>query len=214
MKSSLRDTPHPSALNSINNVPYQDDFHEPTQFRFKSAFAGLKTVQFNSKITGLSPPMYSFQMLIRILCVLSLSQALRASCFSMTALPGPNYHCRPYSELYSPPRDIKDLFFRSDAFFSCGDLVFSSHTTFMLSFALVYTHYGSFKSLKYGVWTFIVTFCMLVLAARKHYAIDIWIACYTVPLIWNIFAIYCPDEIPVEVARMELEEMHDMIQSR
>jgi hypothetical protein len=82
----------------------------------------------------------------------------------------------------------------------------------MVLFALIYTKYGASIKLKWSVWTFIVSFCCLVIAARKHYSVDILIACYTVPLIWAVFDIYCPDEIPVELARIELQRAEQLIQ--
>eukprot|EP00461_Guttulinopsis_vulgaris_P003047 UN03048 len=149
--------------------------------------------------------MYGFQILTRFLSVLCLSQALRTVCFLVTGLPGPNYHCRPFSQFYNPPKDLAELLGRSDAFFSCGDLVFSSHTTFILLCALLYTKYGQSTRGKFAFWCLVGVFCSLVIAARKHYTLDIFIACYTVPLLWHVFDMYCPDEIPVELARMELK---------
>jgi hypothetical protein len=124
--------------------------------------------------------------------------------FLLTALPGPNYHCRPFSPYYNPPTELSELFFRSDAFFSCGDLVFSSHTTFMLLCVLTYTKYGRVRWLKQVFWAVVIFFGLLVASARKHYTLDIVMAFYVVPLVWVVFDHYCPDQFPAELLAREV----------
>lgn len=52
---------------------------------------------------------------------------------------------------------------------SCGDLLFSSHTTFLLNGALTYSVYGSHPAIKAAVWLAIACICCLIIASRKHY---------------------------------------------
>lgn len=52
---------------------------------------------------------------------------------------------------------------------SCGDLLFSSHTTFLLSGALTYSVYGSHLAIKAVVWLAVTCICGLIIASRKHY---------------------------------------------
>jgi hypothetical protein len=66
-------------------------------------------------------------MLARVLAVCALAQGLRIVTFLVTSLPGPNYHCRPDSKEYDPPRGLYDIFARQDPFTHCGDLVGDAH---------------------------------------------------------------------------------------
>ena len=72
---------------------------------------------------------------------------LRALSFGSTILPGPAHHCR--AGQITAHRDwvhhwwehfVVD--FRRQAAYSCGDLIFSSHMTFILTFVISYTYHG------------------------------------------------------------------------
>jgi hypothetical protein len=96
---------------------------------------------------------YTAVLYARILVVLSACQALRIISFSVTQLPAPNYHCRAGEE--TAKRDmpahwwghiVVDL--GRQATHGCGDLIFSSHTTFVLVGVLTFTEYGETLMLK------------------------------------------------------------------
>mmetsp|Transcript_8588 Transcript_8588/g.13476 ORF Transcript_8588/g.13476 Transcript_8588/m.13476 type:complete len:195 (+) Transcript_8588:222-806(+) len=142
--------------------------------------------------------LYFVLMFSRFAATLVLAQTLRIGCFLATTLPGPNYHCRPNSQEYSPPKTLWDIFGRQDAFFGCGDLVFSSHTIFVVLCALVWHKYCPFKWVRRIVWSLVFFFGLLVVAARKHYSLDIMVAWYTVPLIWMAYDHYFPDKLPID----------------
>mmetsp|Transcript_20041 Transcript_20041/g.40464 ORF Transcript_20041/g.40464 Transcript_20041/m.40464 type:complete len:324 (-) Transcript_20041:103-1074(-) len=142
--------------------------------------------------------LYFTLMFSRFAAILVLAQTLRIVCFLITTLPGPNYHCRPDSPDYAPPKTLWDIFGRQDAFFGCGDLVFSSHTIFVLLCALVWHKYCPFKWVRRIVWTLVFIFGLLVVAARKHYSLDIMVAWYTVPLLWAAYDHYFPDKLPLD----------------
>mmetsp|Transcript_4085 Transcript_4085/g.5874 ORF Transcript_4085/g.5874 Transcript_4085/m.5874 type:complete len:323 (+) Transcript_4085:149-1117(+) len=142
--------------------------------------------------------LYFTVMISRFSGTLVLAQTLRIVCFLVTTLPGPNYHCRPHSPEYSPPKTLMDIFGRQDAFFGCGDLVFSSHTIFVVLFALIWHKYCPFKWVRLIVWTLVFFFGLLVVAARKHYSLDIIVAWYTVPLLWIAYDHYFPDKLPAD----------------
>ncbi len=162
--------------------------------------------------TGAHTPAYTVNMLARFFAVLVMSQAVRITCFLVTALPGPNYHCHPFSPHYDPPTTFLEVLFRSDAFFSCGDLVFSSHTTFIVLCALSYQKYGRMGWLKVAFWAVVGVFGLLVISAHKHYSLDIVVALYTVPLIWYAYDIYCPDLVPEELVAWEVQQAKVMNQ--
>jgi sphingomyelin synthase-related protein 1 len=96
---------------------------------------------------------YTAVLYARILVVLSACQALRIISFSVTQLPAPNYHCRASQEtaVREMPRHwwghiVVDL--GRQATHGCGDLIFSSHTTFVLVGVLTFTEYGETLLLK------------------------------------------------------------------
>ena len=67
-----------------------------------------------------------------------MCQALRISTFTVTQLPGPSFHCRAGEA--TATREWPDhwsghvvIDVQRQATKSCGDLIFSSHTIFMLT---------------------------------------------------------------------------------
>jgi len=154
-----------------------------------------------------APPVYLVHILSRFFGVLVFAQTLRIICFLVTSLPGPNYHCRPFSPYYDPPTTLREILFRSDAFFSCGDLVFSSHTTFIIMCALTYWKYGRVWRFKQVFIGLVIGFGLLVISARKHYSLDVVIAFYVVPLIWIVYDSYYPDVYPKELLAMEFGQL-------
>jgi len=150
--------------------------------------------------------LFSTVMLTRFLGVCMVAQFLRCVTFLVTVLPGPNYHCRPNSPDYSPPQNMADIFLRQDAFYGCGDLLFSSHTIFVLLCALTYTKYSDSYWLKRCIWGLVFFFGVLVVSARKHYSVDIIVAWYTVPLLWVACEKYFPDRLPQELVDLLKKE--------
>lgn len=150
-----------------------------------------------------SKPFYTVLIISRFMAVLVMAQTLRIVCFLVTSLPGPNYHCRIGSPYYNPPDSVAEVLLRQDALFGCGDLVFSSHTIFITLCTLVYLKYGQHQVMKYCSVILCATFGCFVLAARKHYSLDVVVALYTVPLLWTVYDRYCPDFIPLELIQLE-----------
>ncbi|MEW5306308.1 MAG: hypothetical protein WDW36_008780 [Sanguina aurantia] len=132
---------------------------------------------------------YTAVMWSRLLMVLVVCQALRIITFSVTQLPGPGFHC-----LASSPTALKPwpahwyghlvIDIGKQVSKSCGDLIFSSHTIFMLSGLLTYNEYGSLRAVKALAWMSGVVLSFLIVASRKHYTVDVVIAWYTVPLVF------------------------------
>ena len=132
----------------------------------------------------------------RALVVASAAQVLRVISFTLTSLPSPAVHCRldPEGNLppgYDPPRTWKDVVWNDIPNVSkgCGDLLFSSHTTFALVFALSITRYAprrsrGYRYLKAVAWALVAVLCILIVASRKHYTSDVVVALYVVPLLY------------------------------
>ncbi|GMI21132.1 hypothetical protein TeGR_g6169, partial [Tetraparma gracilis] len=129
----------------------------------------------------------------RALTVISLCQMLRSITFLSTILPGPADHCQDIdNEHYSPPTQY-EVFYRFDASYGCGDLIFSSHFIFTLTCALLVTHYINIKLITGIAWTLAATLFILVIASHKHYSVDLVVASYTVPLVWHFWLNYNKD---------------------
>ncbi|KAK9815443.1 hypothetical protein WJX72_003721 [[Myrmecia] bisecta] len=132
---------------------------------------------------------YTAVLYSRLLVVLVICQTLRIISFLSTSLPAPNYHCRALeaTAIKEMPKQwwghvVVDVGRQSTH--GCGDLIFSSHTTFALVGAMTYFEYGSKKAVKAIVWTAVATLSVLIVASRKHYSVDVVIAWYVVPLVF------------------------------
>ena len=152
------------------------------------------------------PQYYMSTIWIRVLTVLFICIFLRSFSFLATSLPGPAPHCQPYSKNYSPPETIYDIIFRIDITNGCGDLVYSSHTMIAMTMILSAHYYLPFYlkkhknnngngysyqykfylGLMYGFyWPLICLLAILIIAARKHYTVDVIVALYITPLVFH-----------------------------
>lgn len=132
---------------------------------------------------------YTAVIYARILVVLSLCQFLRILSFTVTQLPAPNYHCRAGEDTAVLP--MPDSWWGHivinlgrQATHGCGDLIFSSHTTFVLVGCLTFTEYGETLILKIIAWIGVGMMSLCIVASRKHYSVDVVVAWYTVPLVF------------------------------
>lgn len=94
---------------------------------------------------------------------------------------------------WAPPTELYDILFRVDASNGCGDLMFSSHTIYTMSFVCVVFKYFNFRWLKLIMATAQVAIVPFILAARKHYSVDVFTALYVTPLVFEILWTRCPD---------------------
>ena len=140
---------------------------------------------------------YTLIMLTRFACTGVLAQCLRIITFLVTTLPGPSAHCRPDSPYYNPPTTLSDILFHRTSFMNgCGDLVFSSHCLLVVLCSLTYSHYGRSHLIKALLWSATFLHGITLVASREHYMLDVFIAWYTVPLVWVAYETYFPDKIP------------------
>ena len=120
---------------------------------------------------------------------LVLAQALRLASFTSTRLPSPAPHCLSSSPVAVKPRpqhwwQYVAINVVTQASKSCGDLIFSSHLTFALTFCILYSLRGNFRVLKVLWWLAAAALSLLIVASRKHYSVDVVVAWYAVPLIF------------------------------
>ncbi|KDD72179.1 hypothetical protein H632_c3744p0, partial [Helicosporidium sp. ATCC 50920] len=133
---------------------------------------------------------YTAVIYARLLMVLCACQFLRIVSFTVTQLPAPNYHChagRPTAVLAWPPHWWQHVVINvgRQATHGCGDLIFSSHTTFVLVGCLTYTEYGSRRACKLIAWVGVAVLSLCIVASHKHYSVDVVVAWYTVPLVFH-----------------------------
>eukprot|EP00033_Pygsuia_biforma_P002510 GCRY01002780.1.p1 GENE.GCRY01002780.1~~GCRY01002780.1.p1 ORF type:complete len:408 (-),score=10.46 GCRY01002780.1:493-1716(-) len=126
----------------------------------------------------------SVDALSRGCLTMALATLLRICCFMGTILPSPNYHCRPGSPTYDPPKTAWEMFSRIDATTGCGDLIFSSHLLLSTVFTLSINKYCPSVKARILGWVLLPMMAIMVISARKHYTVDIVVALYTVPLLW------------------------------
>lgn len=120
----------------------------------------------------------------RTFVVISVCQLLRCLTFPSTVLPGPAGHCQDMNNSNYNPPIVAEIFYRMDASYGCGDLVFSSHFTFAMISGLVVARYVAVTAVTVVAWMLIVALSLLVVASHKHYSVDLVVASYTVPLVW------------------------------
>lgn len=132
---------------------------------------------------------YTAVIYARILMVLCACQMLRIISFTVTQLPAPNYHCRLGEG--TAVREMPDRWWGHvvvdvgrQATHGCGDLIFSSHTTFVLVGVLTFTEYGETLIIKIIAWIGVAVMGLCIVASRKHYSVDVVVAWYTVPLVF------------------------------
>ena len=128
--------------------------------------------------------------LSRMLAAVSACQLLRIACFTTTQLPGPAPHCMPGapSARLPPAQSAADILLLNAARQvnrGCGDLIFSSHMTFVMTMALTYCRYGSWRAAKALAWLLVALNGVIIIASRKHYTVDVVVALFTVPLVWE-----------------------------
>eukprot|EP00798_Chlamydomonas_sp_ICE-L_P005996 gene5996-5287_t len=144
-----------------------------------------------SAVLGLVLEMYRRIKLEVIVELPMLKQRWKIIVFGIIMHPG--FHCRTNSPTATRPwpedwtgHVVIDV--QNGVSKGCGDLIFSSHTIFMLTGILAYTEYGNRFFLKCAAWICGAIISILIVASRKHYTVDIVIAWYTVPMVfWTLY---------------------------
>ncbi|ETW00034.1 hypothetical protein H310_07470 [Aphanomyces invadans] len=162
-----------------------------------------------------APPRFFSLIAKRVLLQTALCLMLRCISFMVTSLPGPAAHCRPtFNQTcidafpndpsasfrcvvpnpdFQPPMTAGTIFGHVDALNGCGDLMFSSHTTYTLSMILaVWKYWRSVPLLVLMLVLQIIT-AFFIVAARKHYSLDVIAALYVVPMVWFLLEAYHKD---------------------
>lgn len=142
-------------------------------------------------------------MFKRTMDVLFFGYILRSITFLSTSLPGPAPHCRPEYEDYSAPETAEEaLRIKVDGHSTCGDLIFSGHMLYVIICGLVVAHYTPLlvskriaRVLSLFMWMLVAVQGLTIIAMRKHYSVDVVVACYVVPMLWHTVGFWLnPDD--------------------
>ncbi|DBA04919.1 TPA: hypothetical protein N0F65_006921, partial [Lagenidium giganteum] len=191
----------------------EKDSHWSEYLVFGGVFAPAILLVLSIPVFRQNPRKPRFMVIIlkRVLLHLSIALSFRIISFMVTALPGPARHCRPMFDEkcladnpgnptlcvvpnpYFKPPTKSEFFTNMDALNGCGDLMFSSHTIYTLSFILTVSKYWPHKWLV-GIMVCVqIAIAFLIVAARKHYSLDVFSALYIVPLLWFTQEAYLKD---------------------
>ena len=159
-----------------------------------------------------------FIVIKRYVVTVSVLQFLRIISFCSTLLPGPAQQCRytiaqemndnydiktfvseiPANEIgnsidWNPPKSW-EIIYRIDASKGCGDLMFSSHTTFsVIALMTIYKYFTPFWC-RFVITLLYTIMIFLTLLLRKHYTIDVFTASYIGPIVFELLYIKFPDK--------------------
>ena len=191
------------------------------------------SIMFSTPFMAHPPPLlptktqpFAVIALRRFLVNLVLAQTLRTICFVCTVLPAPAIQCAykitesqlqtPLGEFlntvapeegnprgWEPPRG-SEVVTRIDPTRGCGDLVFSSHMTFVLLAVLSVDAYTSYRKLKVFMKALVVVTALAIISARKHYTLDVVVALFSVPLLYFYTLHTYPDPTSEELRRKGL----------
>ncbi|PRP86878.1 hypothetical protein PROFUN_03626 [Planoprotostelium fungivorum] len=129
-----------------------------------------------------------FRLFIRLLFMFSFLYLCRCASFLSTGLPSPALHCHPGAQYYDPPKQLMEIFFKFSTTMGCGDLIFSGHSLHSTTTVLIFTKYVKSIGARVLWWLCLITMYLLIIAARKHYTIDVLIAFYFIPFVFTVYS--------------------------
>lgn len=129
---------------------------------------------------------------------MSVGMSLRVVTFLVTLVPNPAAYC--HGPDWDPPERVGEIFTRIRFTGSCGDLLFSGHTSHGMVLMLVVTRYApkvrAAKALSIGAMTLLA---LSLLAFKSHYTSDVLVAVYVNLMIWWL--------LPTDPARVNLTDL-------
>jgi len=133
---------------------------------------------------------------------MSVAMGLRMMTFIVTLIPNPAEYCHGSS--WDPPAHVADIFTRIKFTGSCGDLLFSGHTSHGMVLMLVICRFvpnvRAANALAVGSMTLLAA---SLLAFKAHYSSDVLVATYVNIMIWRIL----PRDAPsVNLSDLKLDD--------
>lgn len=111
--------------------------------------------------------------------LVSICYFFRAMTTTLTSLPGPAPHCADHPDYYAPTTWFEiatDLGPLVGSYDTCGDLLFSGHaawvTVTVLMLVRQYKHSKYYGMVKILGFIYLLVMCVLAIAGRKHYSVD------------------------------------------
>jgi len=144
-------------------------------------------------------PMPVVLVMQRACQAMSVGMSLRMISFLVTLIPNPAEYCHGSS--WDPPAHVADIFSRIRFTGSCGDLLFSGHTSHGMVLMLVVCRFApnvrAAKALAIGSMTLLAA---SLLAFKAHYSSDVLVATYVNIMIWRL--------LPRDAPSVNLAELH------
>lgn len=142
-----------------------------------------------------SLPVFTVNIVIRLLQGIAIGHVLRIPTFLATSLPGPSPHCIGEIERHNHPHDLAHIFWFPHTGANCGDLVFSGHVLFATTAVLTVTHYvhkifGRDRAIQAGLALLPVYLLqiILIIMSRAHYSVDVVSSMIISTLSWIVQA--------------------------
>ncbi|KAH3757395.1 Phosphatidylcholine:ceramide cholinephosphotransferase 3 [Pelomyxa schiedti] len=150
---------------------------------------------------------YIYNIMERMGTVFLLGQTLRFFTYVATSLPGVTPICRSYAAGEYQPKTLLAVFTRLAVSpnSNCGDLVFSGHMFTLITFIFTFQYYSvpvfiqptangapsmskrAIEILNYALYPLILFQIVCILLTRRHYTLDVVVACYVTPLLWHFY---------------------------
>jgi hypothetical protein len=130
--------------------------------------------------------------------VVCIALALRVMTFMVTLLPNPADYC--HGAGWDPPHNIFQVFARISVTGSCGDLLFSGHTSHGMVLMLIILRYSpGVKAARALAISSMTVLVLSLLAFKAHYSSDVLVAIYVTIMIWRL--------VPPDPSRMEVVDL-------
>ena len=153
----------------------------------------------DGRILGrVSMPMPVILVLSRSCKVVCIALALRVMTFMVTLLPNPAEYC--HGAGWDPPHNVFQVFARISVTGSCGDLLFSGHTSHGMVLMLIILRYSpKVKAARALAISSMTVLVLSLLAFKAHYSSDVLVAIYVTIMIWRL--------VPPDPSRMEVVDL-------
>jgi len=153
------------------------------------------------------PAAYAVNIVRRWGVMIAMGNTLRFLTYMATTLPGSAKHCLPSNPNLArdQPKTVRDILFRitvdgvgdgKSGTYNCGDLTFSGHILMTMTSAFCCLRYApaAYRMTRRAeacftalVWAAVAMQCILTVAARNHYTMDVVISAYLTPLLWSFY---------------------------
>lgn len=134
---------------------------------------------------------------------MTVAMGLRVLTFMVTLLPNPADYC--HGDSWDPPQSVLEIFSRIKFTGSCGDLLFSGHTSHGMVIMLAVIRYApGVRFAKVLAIGSMILLCISLLAFKAHYSSDVLVAVYVNMMIWQLMP---KDPVRLDLADLKLQNL-------